>query len=103
MDFNQFFSFLVATIVGLGLAVTTMLIARKSGLGNVQKELIDTLRDTASALSQRVDFLEGELKRLQNLLDAAILDTARLRQALIDTVAENSELRKKFSLPERPT
>lgn len=99
VDLSPFLSFLTATAVGLGLAVATFLVARRSGLNSVQTQLIDTLQDNAEALGKRVDLLEEEVSTLTRQRSDLEATVKRLRDAVTDLAQENADLRRRLKLP----
>ena len=99
MDLGPFWGFLAATIVGLGLAVTSWAFARKAGLGSVQTSLITTLQDTSDALAQQVALLKAEVDRERTLRTQLEEQVSRLKAAVADLAYENAELRRRVGLP----
>ena len=94
---GPFASFILASLVGFGLAIGTLFLGKKSGLGNVQATLIDTLQDNASALDKRVILLEREieLERQQRLHLEGVVSERRLTVA--DLANENTRLRTQLA------
>jgi len=94
---GPFASFILASLVGFGLAIGTLFLGKKSGLGNVQATLIDTLQDNASALDKRVILLEREieLERQQRLHLEGVVSELRLTVA--DLANENTRLRTQLA------
>ncbi len=91
--------FLLATTVGLGLTIATVLVARKSGLAPVQERLVDNLQDNVKALEDKVALLEEKLAdetRRRILVEQQIV---RMRNGMADLASENAELRRKLGLP----
>ena len=99
IDLSPFMSFIVATVIGLGLALATLFIARRSGLTSVQSQLIETLRDNAEALNRRVGILEGEVRTLTEQRTDLEATVRRLRDAVTDLAEENADLRRRLRLP----
>ena len=96
LDFGPFAAFLLATSIGLGLAVASLLLARRAGLAPVQAALIDTLQDNATALTTRVEQLEGEVGRERQQRVLLEQTVKRLRDTVSDLAAENAELKRKL-------
>jgi len=90
---GPFASFILASLIGFGLAIATLYLGKKSGLGNVQATLIDTLQDNAAALDQRVQLLEREIEieRKQRLHLEGVV--SELRLTVSDLASENARLR----------
>lgn len=101
INLEPFMPFLLAAIIGLGLSVATLLVARKAGLAPYQAQLIDTLQDNAAALTTRVSQLEAEIDKERSDRMALQLEVSRLREVLADLVTENADLRKKLGMGSR--
>ena len=94
MDLTPFGSFLLATVIGFGLSVVTLFVARRSGLAPVQTSLIATLQDNTAALTQRVSQLEAEVHLERTTREGLQVEVRRLREALADLAEENAILRR---------
>lgn len=94
---GPFASFILASLVGFGLAIGTLYLGKKSGLGNVQATLIDTLQDNAEALVTRVTLLEREIdiERKQRVHLETVVGELRLTVA--DLANENTRLRQQLA------
>lgn len=96
MDFQPFAALLAATIIGFGMSVLTLVMARRAGLAPVQASLVDTLQDNAAALTQRVSQLEAEVRRERTDREGLEIEVRRLRDALADLAVENADLRRRL-------
>jgi hypothetical protein len=99
---GPFASFILASLVGFVLAIGTLFLGKKSGLGNVQATLIDTLQDNAAALDKRVILLEREieLERQQRIHLEGVV--SELRNTVTDLANENTRLRMQLSKKPAP-
>jgi len=94
-------SFLLTLAGGSVLIVLTFLFARKSGILPVQETLIDTLKDNAVALTEKVKILEANLKATQDVAEKLEARVTRLSAIIVTLVDENDALRRKVGLPVR--
>lgn len=97
-DISPFLGFILATVVGLGISITTLFVVNKSGLASYQSTLVQTLQDNAAALKARVDILEVDIKNLHEVRNSLEIEIDRLRNAVSDLAIENAELRRQLGL-----
>lgn len=97
-DISPFLGFILATVVGLGISITTLFVVNKSGLASYQSTLVQTLQDNAAALKARVDILELDIKNLHEVRNSLEIEIDRLRNAVSDLAIENAELRRQLGL-----
>jgi hypothetical protein len=98
---GSFGSFLLTLGGGAILIVLTFWFARKSGVLPVQETLIDTLKDNAMALGEKVKLLEEHLKETQDVAERLEARVTRLSAIIVTLVDENDALRRKIGLPPR--
>ena len=89
-----FGAWLGAIVVGVTLSALTWAVARRAGLAPMESRLIETLKDNAEALEDRVAHLEGALARERDQRVGLEAEVQRLRDALADLAAENAALRR---------
>ena len=92
-----FGAWLGAIVVGVTLSALTWALARRAGLAPMEARLVETLKDNAEALEDRVNHLEGALAREQTERRGLELEVRRLRDALADLATENAELRRSLA------
>ena len=94
MEIGQFLGFLLATTVGMLMAVATYVIARRTpGLPNAQSGLVGTLTANNAALASRVAILEGDAVGLKVTIAGLEAKVERLEATTIDLANENTRLR----------
>ena len=94
-------SFVLAAIAGLVLAGAAFWLATKSGLQPAQAALIETLKDNADAMDDKVKLLETELATQKDRRMQLERKVAKLEAIVLELVSENSTLRKKLGMPPR--
>ena len=90
-------AWLGAIVVGVALSALTWALARRAGLAPLESRLIETLKDNAEALEDRVAHLEGALARERTDRIGLEAEVQRLRDALADLAAENADLRRRLA------
>ncbi len=94
-------SFLLAAIVGLGMATLSWVISRRSGLVPAQEALITTLQANTSALQAQVDMLTRQLNAEKQARQELAARTDQLEEQLADLLVENADLRKQLGMTPR--
>ena len=92
-----FGAWLGAIVVGVTLSALTWALARRAGLAPMEARLVETLKDNAEALEDRVNHLEGALARERADRIGLESEVKRLRDALADLATENADLRRRLA------
>lgn len=101
-EFAPYFGFLMASLIGLGMSLGTLYLARKSGLGDVQESLISTIQENSVALNERVNLLEKQLDEERKLTAELRGKVRTLEKTVISLAAENAQLKKALPCEEPP-
>lgn len=86
--------FVVAAGVGLALSIATLFLTKRSGLGEVQDALIQTMQENTVALTQRVELLEEQLKDERVKTNDLQTEVKKLSDTVLHLSKENTRLRK---------
>jgi uncharacterized membrane protein affecting hemolysin expression len=93
--------FVLAAASGLVLAAATFWLARKSGLQPAQAALINTLKDNANAMEDKISRLTAELAEQKDRRILLEKKVARMEGVILGMATENAELRKKLGMTAR--
>ena len=98
---NAILSFILAGGAGLFLAALTFWFARKSGLQPAQAALIDTLKDNADAMEDKIGLMKAEIATQRDRRILLEKKVARMEGVILSLADENADLRKKLGMPAR--
>ena len=93
--------FVLAAASGLVLAAATFWLARKSGLQPAQAALINTLKDNADAMEDKIKLLTDELAAQKDRRIRLEEKVARMEGVILSLADENAVLRKKAGMAPR--
>ena len=93
--------FVLAAASGLVLAAATFWLARKSGLQPAQAALINTLKDNADAMEDKIARLTDELAAQRDRRILLEKKVSRMEGVILGMATENAELRKKLGMTAR--
>jgi predicted nuclease with TOPRIM domain len=91
---TELVGFVVAAGVGLVLSIATLFLTKKSGLGEVQDALIQTMQENTVALTQRVDLLEAQVKDRDAKIEHLEAEVKKLGDTVLRLSKDNTRLKK---------